>query len=113
MRAEGVVDQRLLMQRHSNTSHHATDDLATSRLGIEDTARGHCIDDAGHADDTDLLVDLHFDEDRRMRVAGKPADIRESVILASLDALDLAVTHDIGNRRRTSSVSTSSKFAVG
>ena len=48
---------------------HAAHDLAVRGLGIEDPPGRDRADDAGDADDAELLVHLHFGEDRRMGVA--------------------------------------------
>ena len=68
--AEGVIDQRFLVQRHADAPDHAAHDLAARRLGVENAASRHRTDNAGDTDDAELLVHLHFRKDRRMGVAG-------------------------------------------
>ena len=64
-----MIDERFFVQRHADAPHHAARDLVGSGLGVEDTPGRDCTDDAGDANDAELLVHLHFGEDRRMGVA--------------------------------------------
>ncbi len=66
--AEFVIDQRFLVQRHADAPHDAAHDLAVRGFGVQDASGGDRADNAGNADDAELLVHLHLGEDRRMRV---------------------------------------------
>ena len=111
--AEAVIDQRLLVQRHADAPHHAAHDLAVRGLGIQDAAGRDRADDAGDADDAELLVHLHLGEDRRMRVARMLLVVRESVGLLLLDAIDRAMPHHVRDRDRAACVSLADELAVG
>ena len=65
---EIVIDERFLVQCHADAPNHAAHNLAARGLGIEDAAGRYRADDAGDTDDAELLVHLHFGEDRRMGV---------------------------------------------
>lgn len=68
--AEFVIEERFLVQRQADAPDHAADDLAARGLGVQDMAGRDRADDAGDADDAELLVHVHFDEYGRARVVG-------------------------------------------
>src|SRR5262245_20038350 len=74
--SEPVIEQGLLMQRHADSEHDSTHYLAARRLGIEDLAGCDGTDDAGHANNAKLFIDLDFGKDGRMCIAriGASAD---------------------------------------
>jgi hypothetical protein len=61
--AEPVIDQRFLVQRHTDTPDHAAQDLAARGLRVQDAPCGNRADDARDADHAELLVNLHLDEE--------------------------------------------------
>src|SRR5262249_1817045 len=93
--AEAVIDQRLLVQGHTDPPGHAAEDLATGGLRVQDASGGDRADHARDAYDTQLLVHFHLGKHRRMYV------VRPRVILGGaggqlpLDAVHAAVPHGI------------------
>jgi hypothetical protein len=59
---EGMIDQRLLVQRHTDAADDGAHDLAMRGFGVEDAARGHGADHTRDPDHADLLVDFHLGE---------------------------------------------------
>ena len=100
MRPNAVVDQRLLVQRHADAPDHAAEDLAARGLGVQDAPGGDRADGARDADHAELLIHLHLDEMRRVRV------VRVRLVMLGvggfllLDAVDLALPHGVGDRHR-------------
>ena len=66
--SQRIVQERLLGQRRAQRHNDAPEDLAARGLGVDDSAGRHRVDDPGHAHLTELLVHLHFAEDRGVRV---------------------------------------------
>ena len=52
------------MQRHTDAPHDTAHNLAVSRFCIQDAPGGDRVDDAGDADDAELLVDLNLGKNR-------------------------------------------------
>src|SRR5262249_5736585 len=67
---------------------------------INDAAGSDRIDHARHADNTELLVDLHFGEDRRMGIARMFGVFGKFNELFTLNAIHAAVPHGVCERYR-------------
>ena len=113
MRPKLVIDQRFLVQRHADAPHHAAHDLAARGLGVQDAPGRDRADDAGDADDAELLVDLHLGEDRRMRVVRVRRRPGEVGGLLLLDAVHAAVPHRVRDRHRARGILLADELAVG
>jgi len=55
---------------HADAPDHAARDLAARGLGVQDAPGRNRADGAGDADDAELLIHLHLDKVRRVRVVG-------------------------------------------
>ena len=91
---EVVIDQRLLLQRHANTPDHAAHDLAACRLRVRMRPGCDRADNAGDANDAQLLDPL---SPRRRPPSEYGAACSASFLelrgTLLLNLIDLAVTH--------------------
>jgi hypothetical protein len=110
--AEFVVDHRFFVQRHSDAPYHSAADLAGRGLGVQDAAGRNRADDAGGADDAELLIRLHFREDRGVRVVRLRAAVLERGEGLLLDAVKAAVPHRLGDRYRARCVALTHELAI-
>ena len=81
-------------------------------LGVQDASGGDGTDDAGDADDAELLVDVNFGKDRRVHVVRTSGVLGGGRRLFLLDALHAAVAHRIRNGHRARTVVLADKLAV-
>ena len=63
--AEPVICQRLFVKRHTDTHHDPTENLASRRLGVQNSPRGDRADDLRDSNDAELLVDASLGEHGR------------------------------------------------
>ena len=65
---EAIIHHRLFMQCHTKPPDNATDDLATRRLGIQNTPGRYRTYDSRHAVHTEILVYPHLREHGAVRM---------------------------------------------
>jgi hypothetical protein len=92
--------------------HHAAQDLAARGLGVQDAAGRNRADGARDADDAELLIHLHLDKVRRVRVVGTSVIIDGAGGFLLLDAAHRALPHGVGDRHAARSVSLAHKLGV-
>src|SRR5262245_16105054 len=97
---EIVVDQRLFMEGHADSPDHAPHDLTGGGFRIDDATGRDRVNNTRYADGAELLVHLHFGEDRRVRVARMSVVFSKFSKLFVLDAIYATVPHGIRERYR-------------